>query len=449
MSMRDVMKHKAGKASAPEEDFRHVCPPVVLNAHKMKAVRPVLDFIAGLERRDAGENAAAESRRLAPYFRVFGDYLSRTLADRDDKEAKTLRQLAKPGALRDMFNAMAAYTGNAMLSGMLIVPDDIHKGPAENVAWRNGFSQNYGYREYKLEIGFLQLYEGGKKYEAKSSTTIPVILLDHHMLDRIAAERPQALLENLQRAAAIVNHDMLHHYTSPYIRSDTSHKTRLDYDEVRKTPVYKQVAAMKFDYEDWAQASHERSLCHDGGAELLEDLRGAVDAYFGELGRIKEDLAADLGPGVLADVVDYFGMVMAHMLARLVPLNHPLMAHGIARLKAVDPDPDGLGARAHRLRAAWGRKGKSPAEAVRWVVDDVYGMENMVDSYSRHGFNIVPGGDEAPSYESIRLIELMAFSKGEVRPHVPDHDANTPEADGINVRIMKAVAETVGYVPSP
>lgn len=447
--MQDVMNHETGDKVMTKDSFQHVCPPIVLNAHKKKAVRPVLDFIAGLERCNAEENAAAESLRLAPYFRVFGDYLSRTLADRDDEEAKTLRQLAKPCALRDMFNAMAAYTGNAMLSGMLIVPDDIHKGPAEDVAWRNGFSQNYGYRAYTLEIGFLQLYEGGKKYEAKSSTTIPVILLDHHMLDRVAAARPLAMLESLQKAAATVNHDMLHHYTSTNIRSDTSRKTRLDYDEVRKTPVYRQVDAMRFDYEDWAHASHERSLCHDGGTELLEDLRGAVDAYFDELGRIKEGLTADLAPGALADVVDYFGMVMVHMLARIVPLNHSLMAHGIARLKAIDPDPDGLGARACLLGDVWRNRGGSLAEAMRRVIDCTFGMEDTVDSYSRHGFNVAPGEDEAPSYESIRLIELMVFSQGEVRPHTPGHQANRPETDGINVRIMKAVAETVGYVPSP
>jgi hypothetical protein len=439
-----------------QRNIRHDLPltvhaPVILDATTEDGVQPLLDFVGALESHNNLDIAKAENQRLSPYFRAISSYLQRMAYEtaRTDEEALKLEDMATPGALSGLFNAAAERTHNTIISEVAILPQEVlSRGPASFLFSDPQFKVHYSYGGCMFNFGFLQVHEGGDRKTAKSSTAFPTFILDGAMMKAIAPHNPLQMLGDFQAAISFVNHDMLHHYTTPIINPVVARKFRFE-DVVGEPgepePIhawYKglpQKSAYNIYYEEWAQMGHENAMLDPANAAQITLLGEKVARYFEELKRIGKEIAGKEGVDDAHAAVDYFGMVMAHALTRVFPLNHPVMTHCFDCMEAADPAPQRFltdceksltDKKASPLKAlreyfshlVAGIAHKTPEDSltsIRRYADNSPQMTHIMQAYKNLGFEVLPQDDRVVSYRHIKLLQLIQFSHEDLHPHVP------------------------------
>ncbi len=444
--------------------------PVIINApvvtDAVDGARPFLDMVASLRRNDSAKVAAAESERLRPYFAGLSRYLGEPAGTASD----TLKKLTAPGALSALFNASAAARHNTILSEVVIAPQDIrHEGPAASLFMRsNAFEQAYEYRDNRSVFGFLQLYED--RQPATYSATVPVLLLDSHRMRKIRPYQADAMLRHLQRAMTLVNHDMLHHFTGSIVNNETAETFPGSYTAKRfgshggtrtHTPLRLWDMALPGGlYEEWAQIAHERVFLAPGNEAMAAEIDGLIDPCFDELERIRDAMmkTAKDRPDDARDTIDYFGMMMAHALTRVFPLNHPVMSHCMDRIERADPDPGKIVADCGGMlqQSGTGNSRPTPPRDILTAIGNQVladsGIGRIIAGYRAVGLDLLPDGDRDVDYRQLKLFQLSLMSLDEVRAHMPQPVERVmtrlrDNMDWITLDMVGASAMTAGYQP--
>ncbi|MBI3441999.1 MAG: hypothetical protein HY052_09425 [Proteobacteria bacterium] len=498
-----------------------VTAPIIIDATTAEGVQPFLDFVHQLEGHSNTEIAAEEDRRLQPYFSSMSAYLTRAIdkADPEKVNKAELGKLTTRGALSGIFNAMAAKTHNTMTSDVVIMPDNIYTtGPASHLfEGRRAFNTNYNYCGHSFNFGFFQVFEMGdnpvflidndqvtevsNKKIKRSSTTFPTFRIDHRMMDKVPPSQLTSLLRDFQKVMTFVNHDMLHHFTSPIINSGTVKKFGDNDKQMSAWDDKIPYVSIGGSYEHWAQIGHEKALIAPENTVLLDDIRTKLDHYFDELKRVGESLMQKNKPNTpitstLAnifnrkeheahEVIDYFGMVMAHALTRVFPLNHPIMTHCLQSLQKADPEPQRALMDCHKMmkpewdyleapqvfdpfssaiyiaryakRFAARHAKKSPSKLLTAIRDAATkydgGISDIVLSYRDQGHEILPEDNAAASYIKLKSLQLAELSRDEVHAHIPvPSDSSMAKlrsaTDQLTLDMIIAAAKTSNYTPA-
>jgi hypothetical protein len=445
-----------GMVTAPQVDLTQsvvIDAPIVVDSTNWTDLKPFNRFIAGLECNSNVVVAAAEGKRLAPYFNMMSQYLSgeidnsARLASEEQKDE--IRKLTTPAGLASLFNAAAKKSKNTLTTDVAVLPSNITtEGPASHL-FRNErqFDVPYFYRNRTFNFGFLQVFEGGKQ-QAKSSTTFPTFLLDKDMINAARPYGVTGILKDFQSIMTMVNHDMLHHYTSPLVNHAIAFKFKGAPDSA-DTPIggwndklkATNVEPRSFGdyYEAWSKVAHSQPLTSSAAAEQVEAARDSITRYFDALKNVASGIQRDGANAEEAkqrahEVVDYFGTVMCHALSRAYPLNHPLMQHCVDRLEAADPAPGILLQECAGMISSTRNFG-APKDFV------------ILDSYRGLGLDILPGQDETLSYASLKMLQLIKLSPEDIESQIPvatsPQIANLRRVSGdITLEMLEAAART-------
>lgn len=440
----------------PAEKQLSIKAPIIIDATTKEGVQPLLNLERTVRTNSNTDIAQEESRRLNPYFKALSVYLKKALDKQDGEKDPALQKLTTPGALKGIFNAMAKCTRNTLTSEVIIVPENIISGPARYIFKGNEFSRTYRHRKEGFSFSFVQIFEDGNN----GSTVFPLFTISQKMMKYIAGRQPKALLAEFQGVMTIVNHDMLHHFTSPYILPNTVYK----FNEAARPPFEKWGGGIPSSkngesYESWAQIDHEKALLTP---EIHDELRHKIDLYFDELKRIGTELKNTKGS--LSgwekpdhDVVDFFGMMMAHALTRLVPLNHPLMTHCLNRLQDADPHPQDYIEDLHRsfTNGWWQPKGRviEKNDILKHITESIYPKQReIIDTYRKHGLDIWPQDDRQAGYINVKLVQLTLLCPQEIVDHMPPEPGSAMHylrsvTDRLTLNMIRIAAQTANYNP--
>lgn len=450
-----------------------VAAPVIIDATTKEGVQPFLDFVRSLEEHNNEEIAQEESRRLQPYFQAMGTYLTNMRGKLDQARKQASEGLTTRGALSGIFNAMATKTHNTMISDVVILPDNIYNtGPASHLfRGKYEFNTGYSYDDYSFNFGFFQVFEGGLQKKALSSTTFPTFRIDHRMMNAVPADQLTPVLHGLQAVMTFVNHDMLHHLTSPIINPSTVAKIGGDNSKMMSDWDKNIPSADKGEaYEHWAQIGHERALLEGSSAETIDDIRGKLDLYFQELKKL-DGTTQELQDGnseqpTAHEVVDYFGMLMAHALTRVFPLNHPIIIRCLQQLEKTDPDSGKALEDCYQMMkstfpaGAW--MDKTQQELRTLMLNDIRTVAgykkgynpiaDIVESYQESSHPLLPKKDQDVGYIHLKLLQLARLAQHDVRPHIPKPAEKSiadirKVADKLTLDMIIAAAKTTNYQP--
>ncbi|MEZ0223908.1 MAG: hypothetical protein ACAH83_05090 [Alphaproteobacteria bacterium] len=410
--------------------------PIVVDATSPKGLRPLLTFINSLECNSNVAVAAAEGKRLGPYFNMMSGYLAGVIESgrRTPKDRAKAKELIKPENLAGIFNAAAERTKNTLTSDVAVLPSNIvSEGPAAHFFRdEQQFDAPYEYNGHTFNFGFLQVFEGGKRV-ARSSTTFPTFLLDEKMIDAAMPYGIQGTLKNFQSIMSTVNHDMLHHFTSTIVNPVVAHKFP-GVPEAGDTAMggwNNKIDASDPDpessgefYEAWSKLGHANALLSPGNDAATEEMFNQVTSYFDDLKRIGAQIVqeGEETEGIRSkghDVVDYFGTVMAHALSRAFPLNHPLMTHCIRCMQEADPAPGLVPAECLKMMGDRDVPRSRISDAIRESVPAADGMADIVNSYRRGGLDILSKKGTPLDYASLKLLQLIRVSREDIDPSVP------------------------------
>lgn len=385
------------------------------------------------------------------------------------QEIPKLEKPLSPGELSGLFNAMASFTRNTLISDVVIMPANIKKkGPAAGLFEKEPFNKDFSTGDYDFNFGFLQIFEGGDRKkiptwfsskkddreESQCSTTIPTFTIDTQMMEAVAPHRPEMLLHSLQTVLTALNHDMVHHFQSPALHSTLAHKF-INYGDIDENgPVFLWVTSNlgKFGshLEHWSQLNHGKVFMAEGNQELVEGINIAIDHFFNELERIGKAL-----PKAEAyKVIDYFGTAMAQTLTRTFPLNHDVMTHCLDRLQETLPLSEKELTEKTLINVVdmISPGGETSLEELREAMKYPTELPNIIEGYRKQGFNILPDDDNAVSYKGLKLLQLIKMSTGDLSAHVPE--PVTPaikelraDTDRVSLELIGAVAKTTGYRP--
>lgn len=431
-----------------ERSYKKLRAPIVVCDNDDAAVAAMADYFATLRQDGNLPRARQESQRLAPYFTAMENYLRDECPNQATPRARKLSQV---------FNGIAAFTRNTLLSDVVIVPDSaVGYGPLADLFSASGYRHSSFSTEYvvpndlekyfcdSFSFGFMQVFQkepDQPKDAAASSTTISVLFLDTGILREVQQYKPEKMLRALQSVMTFVNHDALHHLTVSVLPEAIAHK----FVEQDMNPLIRwgMDRVTVFDYEDWAQISHEKILLHPANKAQVDGLGQHINAFFDELGNISKAMAPkgchDNRRIEAHRAVNYFSMVMAHALTRVFPLNHPLFNDVFARMKSVDPAVLQTGARQERLKASVG----APLHKLF--------RKSIVASYRKAGCDF-GSTYKKPSYANFKRLQLVELAGNDTEPHAPETPKyqvlRSTNADSL-VTLIDAVDKTVRASAQP
>jgi hypothetical protein len=422
--------------SAKEKNKLTVKAPIILDAKTQEGVQPLLDFVDGFLSHNAMTAARAEAQRLssAGYFNKLAAYLS--------PESSEFTQVT----LEKIFNGCAAYSRNVILSDVVIMPTGMQKGPAGHLFNVLRVDYDFKHDSKKMLFGFCQINIRDKMKTPRGSVTFPTFALSAKMMRSLDRDTLMPLMQDFQKVMTFVNHDMLHHYTSLSVPDAVSQKFKeadsnyIFKSALKETLKHNMDAYAKEDigrsgYEGWLHTVHENVLRrHSDGSDEAE-IKEIVSAYYDKLGLIAQHLEAESGRDVAHEVVDYFGMAMAHVLTRLYSLDDPMMVSSLQRLEKIDP-----------LSASCGEKLQVKREKTESFLQK---QKQTVQSYADHG--LVMSVDDK-SYLNVKNIELMKISPQDVFAHCPAvRNITHHQKDAVDIlgRVIKANKIKLGTPAAP
>ena len=212
-------------------------------------------------------------------------------------------------------------------------------------------------------------------------------------------------------------------------------------------------------YEAWAHMAQEKIILAPGNETLVAGMENLVDDYFDFLGRTVDERLRLGGREEAHEIVNYFGVLMGHILGRAFPLDHPVVLRCLDRMERIDPLPEhaakdcvrmlygvpqerdeilalGADAMAMRLRASVPR--------CHWAAEEI------IWCYKSRGMKILPEVlGEVFTYRQLRLAQLLKI--GGLHIHTPGLENKTAKklhkkADRLTLDMVKAAAKTAGYV---
>lgn len=435
--------------------------PVLLD-NSAESVARLRSHLQLLENSDFESLSASESTRLAPYFSLMGGFMQQTLALRQaldataeaegpDHKAKRWNAMATPGYLSSLFCAMARHSRNILLSHPVIMAHETYDSNVPGMQ----FHADFHYAGQKIHFGFMRIHSWHPDGYRHGNIALPVLQLPLKMLARLPQAQAAKMMQELQAVMALVNHDPLHHFTSPLIVNAVAPGTG------------KNIAAMEkwgnkiSHYEHWAQITQEHIIGKAVDTPQMTELYTRVDSYFHHLkqaglallGTANEGAAADDKRQLAHETTDFFGMVMGHVITRALPLHHPLFGHLCRRMQGADPAPDLL-----RIPKA--------ADAYKAYEENTSGKEDMrflrekklhrevVFGYIDSRLDLLQEPQRQMSYRHFKLFQLIGMSPVDTAPHTPFlradkiHKAQAKSGRRL-LKMVDAAARVTGYFPAP
>lgn len=422
--------------------------PVIIDHLSRAATAPLVSFMQQLAAADVEDVAIAEAERLKNYFVAYSRSLQgeNTPVDKDFAD-----DLTKPGALSRIFTGMARATRNVIVSDVAILPDRIiYDGPVQHLIADDNFVTDFRHGRHKFGFGFFRVTSKDPQRNKYNNVSVPVLYLDHHMLQR-AADTTQGdvplreMLGHLKTMMGVINHDALHQLTAPIITDAAVVSFDASSQPAISSATETWAMALPDDYETWAHVAHEKTVLSMLGGNLT-GLKACIDRYFDRLA----DIAADplQAETKIHDMVDFFGIVMAHTLSRLVPVHHPAMQHCLDRLYAIDPQPDrclddylvsSSAVSRNNLRAMDTTQKIEKAQAFASYYRDKpphhrnpdrseADLHRIMNGYEAAGFSLVPQQTDTPRerYGRIKALQLIGVSLEDVYNHAPMPHTDTP-----------------------
>lgn len=349
------------------------------NRHTLAAIMKYIDTLSETSNVSISRR---ESTRLQPYF----EEMSRCL--RGSGTHFSARQLS------DLFNDMAVRTHNTVLSEVMIVSSAL-KQVIDPL-----FCKHYYYEGNSFSFGFIQVL-GQKRRDGKTeyfSNAFPVLTVPAKLACELTEFGGNHILRDLQKVMSFVNHDALHHMTSPAIISQVAA------NYARVDPSVQDWVNSLRGYEEWAHITQESIITGDPKSQRLRDIKDTVSSYFYRLGKVARHMQPmqRKNPGMTTahEVVDFFGIVMGHALSRAFPLTHPIFAHynacmdkALSATQAPPPKPAAL------VQRDWSR--------------DPTLVGSVIRHYKQLGLDLAQGPRHA------RLLRLAELAAEDIAPHAP------------------------------
>jgi hypothetical protein len=384
----------------------NILAPTILGTQP-EQLQLFVDFVRDLKKLSNTETAAAEAARLSPYF----DAMSAYIADSFQKSHRRGLGETRTGAgLAKVFNGVAAVRHNTLISDVTILPvSAVTEGPAAVLFNEKiNFSVPQQHGGFVFNFGFLEVFHDNGGKAPVGSTTLPVFLIDDRALAALEPEKAGPLMAAFKTVFNFQNHDALHHFTSAMVTDIIAHA----FESKDETPFedWRETMYQYGSYEDWAHATHEHILL-EGAPQQLKAIENAVTTYFAEL---PEAVTGNTAQERRA-YIDYFGTLMLQTLARVFPLNHPMVTHGLSCLEKIDPMPE----RAYDdACGAWKSPGLDPA-VLREVIRKNGDANHIISEYEHHHFKFDPA-----TYAGAKLLQMLALSADDstnhMRPHIPE-----------------------------
>lgn len=264
----------------------------------------------------------------------------------------------RTGDLHNIFEKIATETRSIILAEVAICPQglmdnphiaeltdhDLLRAETAKTTLEPSSSHALAYR-----FGFLNILkkdEGISFVPYKSSITFPVLLLDDDMMGIAAEHQSALLLHHLQTIISLSNHDMIHNMINTESKADISHpmevsfRGRLKRFMEDKTGCHGENDPLGF--ESALVVGHARTWAYLRKMPAGRQMDHAIEGFYDELARISQEIQArqSLPLEKQHQVIDYFSMTVPFALARMVPLNDPLMERAFQRMHDIDPAPD-------------------------------------------------------------------------------------------------------------
>lgn len=310
------------------------------------------DYFTALDKR-LTRAGPVEKGGLPKPFSVISFFTPSVLRDYKPKDRY------QSGELRSLFTEIAKQTRSIVLSEVMICPEsmihdnELHSREAVEIGGLEStlLSSHTGdWRTYSF--GFFDIRHLNPKSNAhdwekyESAIGVPVLALNDDMLKAVSPYASQALLKPLQDVITLCNHDMMHNMVNTISRGDISRLTEAHFkSELKnfmehKTGHHDPNHALGF--ESALVVGHARTWRDLKLSATGEQMENAVEAFYDQLERIAAEMAQD--PTLSVDerhkAIDYFGMSIPYALARMVPLDDPLMGYALRRLEGIDPTPE-------------------------------------------------------------------------------------------------------------
>lgn len=128
-------------------------------------------------------------------------------------------------------------------------------------------------------------------------------------------------------------------------------------------------------------------------------------------------------------VVDYFGLIALHALARVFPLDHAVMKKGLALMQGADPAPEMTRLDCMKVRDLF--------KSEHWRLEK---------AYRKRGFDIFPEDDKKVAYAHFIIAELAKMEGLETHvPGISDQELKTmrKKSDSQSASMLSAVAKMV------
>lgn len=396
-----------------------VIAPVICGTSRESA-QPLIDFIDALARQPNTRTAALEARRLSPYFKTLHRNLSPMLRGKR-KTAVT------PKALAHSFNAVARITHNTLLSHVAILPQNALY-LLENKPPHLNFNYNIGQGD-TLGFGFIQVMsdKGAAvdkiKTETGSSTTFGALFLSGFVI-QVLESKPGGLqvLKTLQKIATLVNHDMMHHWTTPIVNERNIAKHFNDESFYINNAQHQWYGDVVYDnerwlqaYEQWALAAHHTALLSQPHDDLTRRTCNLLKRYYTQLEKIKPFPGGET-------TAEYLSSVAGHMLMRVFPLNHAVMSRWLTHDMSCNNSSvdeilnEALYSVSNVQRDDW--YAQTPQRKLE-ILHTHLNRHHVPELYCNIGYKLFPDSYDDLTPQQARLIQLAAVSRQELMTAIP------------------------------
>ena len=428
-------------------------PPIVTAHDKPDEVQALKGYFDLLMQHGVSDVARAEASRLqdAGYFNALGEYVGKAQDPKENKDQK--RDFSKPAVLSDVFSGVADVTSNVILSQVAIIPNNLRQTLDLSDVGQRGLNVAYDIADHRMAFGFLQMHHARDRHSIGGSITLPLVVLSNEMLSCIERVKPRAMLEAFQKAFSIVNHDSLHHYHNLFVGNSIAETKISAYtmslDSMRNWR--KSVGLL----EEWSLSSHSQVLTQQEDDMMLSDLGSAVRTYFTELKRISKEVAVRDRVNV-AEVTDYYSGIMLDTLARLLPLDHPLMNLAVQGAAQADGSPETLEKRfcdALYKVYMFGEEGaldeyddkpKMLRDVSRIIDIERNSVIKTIDMYESAGLSLISKKGESFTQKQVWLLRAIMSSKGGNTVHLaPGGQGNDSKRRNETANLIRSASETV------
>ncbi len=267
----------------------------------------------------------AEADRLYPFLEAIARRHS------GDVEYETLR-------LNEIFNLQAERT-SAMVESDFSILSDKDYGSLMSRGDIGIFFQPMPMHGRSFGMGFAQNTEfiSDDNYHGQLSCTIPIILMDDHILQVLKPDSRDRLLHATKSAFTLTNHDYLHHFSMDIADSYIARIRKSGGNEMRFHFIRNFGVSNKDprSYEAFLLMYHARSF-----NEAAKTQQGVHMKYFKHIESIfaeLKNLQTKLPEAEIGTVTKYFGDLALLSMTRVMSVNCDVFEHYLRKAISLDP----------------------------------------------------------------------------------------------------------------